>query len=155
MIGTNNFCCGPIKVGKVFPWLVKVGIGMVWIISLFKMVEAQSKFEPIRINCGGSRFVDPVTNFLWINDSTKYVTKGTQVSRCNDRFLTIANTTKSMREVYCSNRSFKTSVALESNQYVIPVLNTNASYIVRLHFAELVSHENFLFHGACAYQQKY
>ena len=152
MIGTYHSYRGPIQQEFMYSRLVKLGIGMLWIISLFEIVDAQTKFQPVRINCGGPRYVDPGTNFLWINDSNTYVTSGTKSSKCNDSFLTISNTTKSMRAIYCSNRSFKPSA--QPNLYTIPVLNTTASYIVRLHFAELVCHNQFFyFYCACAEQQ--
>jgi hypothetical protein len=134
----------PAKVAKCLLHVTKACIGLFLISTYFQVVTAQTKFEPVRINCGGSRYVDPVTKFVWINDSTKYVTSGTQVSSCSDRFLVISNTTKSMREVYCSNRSFKQSSSPLSNIYTIPVLNTTESYVVRLHFAEMVCHVAFV-----------
>ena len=97
------------------------------------------KFDPIRINCGGPRYIDPDTKFVWKGDSSVYFTKSYQTSKCNNGALTIANTTKSMRQIYCSYRFFKPRADLQQSYYSIPVLNTTASYIVRLHFAEIVS----------------
>ena len=144
MKGTNQYFryqC-PIVVETSILFLVKLGIGMLCIITFFETVAAQTKFEPVRINCGGPRYVDPVTRLVWVSDSSKYVTRGTPVSKCNDRFLTFVNTTSSMREIYCSHRSFKPSFDVQPNYYTIPVLNTTSSYIVRLHFAEMVCYVN-------------
>ena len=121
---------------------IKVCIWMIWLIAVSTLVAAQTKFTPLRINCGGARYVDPDTNFEWTGDSTKYVTTGFKESICSNPSLPIANTTKSMRGIYCCNRFFKPS--LDSQHYTISVLNTTASYTIRLHFAELVSHCQFL-----------
>ena len=115
---------------------------MIWVVALSTLVAAQTNFTPIRINCGGPQYVDPVTKFKWIGDSRKYVTTGFKESRCSNQTLTIANTTESMRGIYCCNRFFKPR--FYSQHYTIAVLNTSASYIVRLHFAELVRYGYFI-----------
>lgn len=126
----------------VVSMLLKVGIGLLWLIGVATLAAAQTiKFEPIRINCGGPRYVDPNTKFVWKGDSSKFATKSYQMSKCNNRFVTITNTTTSMRQIYCSNRFFKPSANIQPSYYSIPVLNTIASYIVRLHFAEMVGQE--------------
>ena len=116
-------------------------VGMLWMMALATMVTAQTSFKPVRINCGGSKYTDPDTNIVWKGDSKKYLngTSGYRFSKCSNRHVTFANTTKSMRTIYCANRFFKQSVGVQSNYYTIPVLDTTASYIVRLHFAEMVS----------------
>jgi Malectin domain len=124
--------------GSAFPTHIKVCIWMIWIAILSVMAAAQTNFAPLRINCGGPRYVDPDTKFVWLGDSTRYVTTGSTESLCSNQSLTIANTTKSMRGIYCCNRFFRPR--LESQHYTIPVLNSTASYLIRLHFAELVSH---------------
>lgn len=118
------------------PNIAKIVLWMIWIIALSAVATAQIHFTPIRLNCGGPRYVDPVTKFVWRGDSKKYVTTGFKESRCSIQSLTLANATKSMRNIYCSNRFFKRRPY--SQHYAITVLNTTASYIVRLHFAELV-----------------
>ena len=125
----------------VVPIFLTARIGVViWMIAMSSLVAAAQtvKFEPFRINCGGPRYVDPDTKLVWKADSLKYVTKSYQMSKCNNRHVAIANTTSSMRQIYCSNRFFKPSADLQPSYYSIPVLNTTASYIVRLHFAEMV-----------------
>ena len=118
-------------------------VAILWMamaLSTMIVVAGQTSFEPVRINCGGPRYTDPDTKYVWKGDSKKYLTgtPGYQYSKCSNRYITIANTTKGMRGVYCSNRFFKPNVGTLPNFYTIPVLNTTASYIVRLHFAEIV-----------------
>jgi Malectin domain len=101
------------------------------LLMLSPIVVSQSRFEPVRINCGGPKFIDPRTNFTWGADT--YFTNGKQFSVCSDPRVVISNTTSTMRTLYCSNR-FNTATM----KYNIPVLKTIESYMVRLHFAELV-----------------
>jgi hypothetical protein len=100
-------------------------------------VVSQNRFVPVRINCGGPKFIDPNSNITWRAD--KYFTTGSSFSDCEDPKVGITNTSDTMRTIYCSNRSYKGNYKLRPFRYNIPVLSTNATYIVRLHFAELVS----------------
>jgi hypothetical protein len=125
--------------------LINVSTGVLWIIVVLSQLVAvqMMEFDPVRINCGGPRYVDPDTKLVWKGDSSVSVTKSYKTSKCHNRYVIIANTTKTMREIYCSNRFFKISAdttgsMLQPSFYTIPVLNTTASYIVRLHFAEVV-----------------
>ena len=121
---------------------------MMWIpllllaVSSTSMVAAQQGFAPFRLNCGGPRYVDPNSQFVWNADSKTYVTTGSTANKCGSQTVAFANTTASMRNIYCSNRFFKpTTDPLKSYQYTIPVLNTTEAtnaYMVRLHFAEMV-----------------
>ena len=126
---------GSIKMQSTFPIHARLGIWMICMVAISAMVAAQTNFAPLRLNCGGSRYVDPVTKFVWLGDSSQFVTSGSKQCSCSS---TIANTTSSMRAIYCCNRYFKPSV--NSQHYTIPVLNTTTSYTIRLHFAELVRH---------------
>lgn len=153
IIGAYQFHRGSIKMkpALLVPNLAKVIVWMIRIIALSAVVTAQIHFTPIRINCGGPRYVDPVTKYVWRGDSKKYVTTGFKESRCSIQSLTIANTTKSMRDVYCCNRFFKRRA--DSQHYAITVPNTTASYIVRLHFAELVRDGYSMIDFLCVCQQ--
>jgi hypothetical protein len=104
---------------------------ILFILSPTVVISQTSRFEPLRMNCGGTRFIDPVTNYTWRTDT--YYLNGNDVSQCSNQQVTISNTTTSMRALYCSNRDSRTNI-----KYNIPVLSTTSAYIVRLHFAELV-----------------
>jgi DNA-directed RNA polymerase subunit RPC12/RpoP len=144
MIGSYQLhrCSIKMESALLVPSLAKVGFWLIRIIALSALVTAQTRFIPIRINCGGPRYVDPDTKFVWRGDSKNFVTTGYKESRCSNQSLTIANATMAMRGIYCSNRFFKPRVA--SQHYTITVPNTTALYIVRLHFAELVRYGYYI-----------
>jgi hypothetical protein len=118
---------------------------LVLLVILFRLVAVTGQtpiFNPVRINCGGPQHVDSATNVTWLADSGVYYgNKGRTVNKCSDASLVIDNTTATLRNIYCTNRYFRVVSGVRDAQpyeYNIPVLNTNNSYIVRLHFAEIV-----------------
>jgi Malectin domain len=115
---------------------------LVILFPLAAVVNGQS-FQPVRINCGGPQFQDPATNITWLADSSLYNVgnKGRSVRKCTNSTVVIANTTSTLRTIYCSNQLFRAVGAtrdIQPYEYSIPVLNTTSSYTVRLHFAEIV-----------------
>jgi Malectin domain len=114
--------------------------------GIMLVTAQQTTFQPIRINCGGPRYIDPTTQAVWLADSTTTYNegnKGRRMNRCGVQSLTIDNlASPSMRTIYCSNRYYRTlGNVLDAPpfQYQIPVSNdASAQYTVRLHFADLV-----------------
>ena len=147
ILETQQMHCHSVKMERLLPILFKVGMGMIGMMVLSTMAAAQQvpvvRFDPVRLNCGGGRYRDPVTSFVWKGDSSTYVTTGYKTSKCHNRFVSFTNTTRSMREIYCSNRFFKPTNPMKLYNYNIPVLNTTDSYIVRLHFGEMVCGGSF------------
>ena len=109
------------------------------LLVLHTTVSGQS-FNPIRINCGGNAFTDTGTNITWIKDTYNFGNKGKAKNTCSNTTV-ITNTTATLRPLYCIHRYYRTTgtiLDVQPYQYVIPVLSTPASYIVRLHLAETV-----------------
>jgi Malectin domain len=100
-------------------------------------------FKPIRINCGGPKYVDPATNITWLAESSGFNVgnKGGNLKKCTNSTTAIANATATLQNLYCCHRFFRSvgsALDVEPFQYSIPVLNITSSYTVRLHFAEIV-----------------
>jgi hypothetical protein len=126
----------------------------------FILVQAQPAtptFQRISINCGGQRFVDPVTNKLWQNESQYLLplTLGYARSVCFLPDYQISNIVTSVApyNVYCSQRQFRSTIDPAPYIYRIPVPNTifNAAnnpigytYQAIFHFTELVCDNIYL-----------
>jgi hypothetical protein len=92
---------------------------------LLALFHGVSLAQVIRINAGSGRFTDPSGNY-WADDA--YFNSGHPSWECPKE---IANTTND--ELYCSYRWF--AQVGQPYRYQVPVLN--ATYTVRLHFAEM------------------
>ena len=130
-------------------------LSIISLIILLPLVAVTGQvFNPVRINCGGPQYRDPATNIIWLADSSVYNgNKGRAVRKCSNTSLVITNTSATLRNIYCSHQLFRAVGAtrdIQPYEYSIPVLNTTSSYIVRLHFAEIVRgysrsvHDDFL-----------
>jgi hypothetical protein len=132
-------------------WVVVVLV----LLMMAAAVTGQSNatvFNPIRINCGGARYTDPITGIRWLADTYNLGNKGRTVNQCNVNTTIITNLItvppSSLRPIYCTNRFYRsigsspTQRDIEPYQYNIPVPsyvnNSAASYTVRLLFADLV-----------------
>jgi Malectin domain len=127
------------------PSFRKIMLPYIFLVILFPLaVVTGQTFQPVRINCGGLQYKDPATNITWLADSSLYNVgnKGRFVRKCSNSSVVIANTTATLREIYCSHQLFRALVGATRDaqpyEYSIPVLNTTSSYTVRLHFAEIV-----------------
>jgi hypothetical protein len=139
---------------KMRMWIMLLLL-LVYITTTVVVVNAQQQqqpfFEPVRINCGGKDFIDSTTGFLWKSDlpylhnnnNTNMMVKSVAVCGWLDFIF------DPLKQMYCTHRlqyeQPSSTVASSSPpfEYRIPVLpptsaNSNSSYVVRLHFAEMV-----------------
>jgi Malectin domain len=97
------------------------------IISGIEVLPASPKTPLHRINCGSTTQVTDSNNAVWSADQY-FISSGKGYNTCG----TVTN------NIYCTSRYFR-AVNGVPFRYNIPVPASNASYQLRLHFAEQVS----------------
>jgi hypothetical protein len=113
-----------------------------------------SSFIPIRIHCGGQRFVDPITEHLWLGgnvyNKNRYGRNYDKPCYSNNTAIALPSSTISAPStIYCGHKFFKVNDdTVQEFQYDVPVpsstANSNQKYTARLHFAETVCSIRFV-----------